>query len=57
MLFRSAKVYADFFKWAAGAYGAWGNDVRTGVYPEDKHGFHMDENELYKFKNLLEQKY
>ena len=52
-----AKVYADFFKWAAGAYGAWGNDVRTGVYPEDKHGFHMDENELYKFKNLLEQKY
>ncbi|MTI48446.1 3-methyl-2-oxobutanoate hydroxymethyltransferase [Sporosalibacterium faouarense] len=52
-----AKVYADFFKWAATAYGSWAKDVRTGAYPEDKHGFHMDERELDKFKNLLEQKY
>lgn len=52
-----AKVYADFFKWAATAYGSWANDVRTGVYPEDKHGFHMEESELDKFLNLLEQKY
>jgi 3-methyl-2-oxobutanoate hydroxymethyltransferase len=49
-----AKAYADFFKWAAGAYAAWANDVRTGVYPEDKHGFHMDEKELDKFLNSLE---
>lgn len=52
-----AKVYADFFKWAATAYGSWANDVRTGVYPEDKHGFHMEERELDKFLNELEQKY
>lgn len=52
-----AKAYADFFKWAATAYGSWANDVRTGAYPEDKHGFHMDESELDKFLNTLEQKY
>ena len=52
-----AKVYADFFKWSATAYGGWANDVRTGVYPEDKHGFHMEEKELDKFLNQLEQKY
>ncbi len=52
-----AKVYADFFKWATSAYSGWANDVRTGAYPEDKHGFHMDERELDKFLNLLEQKY
>ncbi|MGI1659021.1 MAG: 3-methyl-2-oxobutanoate hydroxymethyltransferase [Desulfitobacterium sp.] len=50
-----AKVYADFFKWAAGAYAAWGNDVRTGAYPEDKHGFHMEEKELDKFLNMIEK--
>jgi len=50
-----AKVYGDFFKWAAGAYGAWANDVRTGGYPEDKHGFHMEEKELEKFLNAIEK--
>jgi 3-methyl-2-oxobutanoate hydroxymethyltransferase len=49
-----AKAYADFFKWAATAYAQWGNDVRTGAYPEDKHGFHMDEKELDNFRNSLE---
>jgi len=52
-----AKAYGDFFKWAATAYAGWGNDVRTGAYPEDKHGFHMDEKELDIFMNQLEQKY
>ncbi|HWQ75419.1 MAG TPA: 3-methyl-2-oxobutanoate hydroxymethyltransferase [Syntrophomonas sp.] len=52
-----AKTYANFFKWASDAYGAWANDVRTAAYPEDKHGFHMDEAELDKFMNTLEQKY
>jgi len=52
-----AKAYADFFKWAATAYSEWANDVRTGAYPEDKHGFHMDPKELDTFLNLLEQKY
>jgi 3-methyl-2-oxobutanoate hydroxymethyltransferase len=49
-----AKVYGDFFKWAAGAYAGWASDVRTGAYPEDKHGYHMEEKELDKFLNNLE---
>jgi 3-methyl-2-oxobutanoate hydroxymethyltransferase len=50
-----AKVYGDFFKWAAGAYAAWANDVRTGGYPEDKHGYHMDAKEFEKFSNELDK--
>lgn len=50
-----AKTYGNFFQWAAQIYGAWANDVRTGAYPEDKHGYHMDEAELDKFLNLLEK--
>ena len=50
-----AKAYGDFFKFAAGAYGAWANDVRTGGYPEDKHGWHMDERELELFLNEIEK--
>lgn len=51
------KTYANFLQWASAAYSAWGNDVRTGAYPEDQHGFHMEEKELDKFLNTLEQKY
>ena len=50
-----AKAYADFFQWAATAYGAWADDVRTGAYPEDKHGYHMDAAELDKFMNDLDK--
>lgn len=50
-----AKTYGNFFQWACGVYSAWANDVRTGAYPEDKHGYHMDEAELDKFLNLLEK--
>jgi 3-methyl-2-oxobutanoate hydroxymethyltransferase len=50
-----AKSYANFFKWASDAYGAWANDVRTGAYPEDRHGFHMDEKELEKFTDLVDK--
>ena len=49
-----AKSYGNFFQWATQIYGAWANDVRTGAYPEDKHGYHMDEAELDKFLNMLE---
>lgn len=52
-----AKTYANFLKFASGVYGDWAEDVRTAEYPEDKHGFHMDERELDKFLNELEQKY
>ncbi|MCC8151592.1 MAG: 3-methyl-2-oxobutanoate hydroxymethyltransferase [Lachnospiraceae bacterium] len=50
-----AKSYADFFKFAVGAYSAWANDVRTGAYPEDKHGYHMDAAELEKFTDAMEK--
>lgn len=52
-----AKTYSYFLKFATETYGAWANDVRTGAYPEDKHGFHMEERELDKFLNELEKKY
>lgn len=52
-----AKSYGNFFEFATNVYGQWANDVRTKQYPEDKHGFHMDEKELEKFMNELEQKY
>lgn len=52
-----AKTYSYLLKFAAETYSAWAKDVRTGEYPEDKHGFHMEERELDKFLNELEQKY
>ncbi len=48
-----AKVYAQLFQFLAGAYGAWAKDVREGVYPEDKHGYHMDPEELEKFMEMM----
>lgn len=48
-----AKVYGNFFEWAAKIYGAWANDVRTGAYPEDKHGWHMDPAEYEKFEKEI----
>ncbi|BFL47928.1 hypothetical protein C3B58_09460 [Lactonifactor longoviformis] len=50
-----AKTYANFMEFAATAYAMWANDVRTGAYPEDKHGWHMDPEELDKFMNALEK--
>lgn len=50
-----AKSYANFFEWAASAYGTWANDVRTSLYPEDKHGYHMEERELETFLNEIEK--
>ncbi len=52
-----AKAYADFFPWAIQAYSGWAKDVRSGAYPEDKHGYHMDEAELDKFMTALENFY
>ncbi len=50
-----AKSYADFFPWAVEAYADWAEDVRSGGYPEDKHGYHMEEKELEKFLNAIEK--
>ncbi len=50
-----AKTYANFFEWAATAYAQWANDVRTGAYPEDQHGWHMDTAEFEKFMDEIEK--
>lgn len=50
-----AKVYANFMDFAVKAYAAWASDVRTGAYPEDKHGWHMDPVELEKFMEVIEK--
>jgi 3-methyl-2-oxobutanoate hydroxymethyltransferase len=50
-----AKTYANFFEWAVGAYAQWAADVRSGAYPEDKHGWHMNPEELEKFLEALDK--
>lgn len=50
-----AKVYAEFFPFACEAYMQWAEDVREGAYPEDKHGYHMEEAELAKFLDAIEK--
>ena len=50
-----AKAYADFFPWAVEAYADWAEDVRSGEYPEEKHGYHMKEEELEKFLDAIEK--
>ena len=50
-----AKVYGEFFPFAVEAYADWAEDVRSGAYPEDKHGYHMEEAELEKFMDALEK--
>ncbi len=49
-----AKKYADLLPFLMGAYAAWAKDVREGGYPEDKHGYHMDPEELEKFQAMMD---
>ena len=52
-----AKAYGDFFQFAVKAYSGWAEDVRSGGYPEDTHGYHMNEREFETFMNELDKKY
>ena len=54
---KHAKYYRTFFEDSIEAFKEYDTDVRTEVYPEEKHGWHMDEKEFEKFANELEQKY
>ena len=36
------------------AYADWADLVRDGDYPEDKHGYHMDPEELEKFNAMMD---
>ena len=49
-----AKTYAQLMPFLCQAYGAWAHDVRSGAYPEDKHGYHMDAEELEKFNTMMD---
>ena len=50
-----AKSYGDFFKFATETYAAWGQDVRSGNYPQEQNGWHMDPAELEKFLAEMEK--
>ena len=48
-----AKTYAELLPFLCEAYMGWLMDVRSGEYPEDKHGYHMDPVELEKFNEMM----
>lgn len=48
-----AKVYGELLPFLCETYMGWVNDVREGEYPEDKHGYHMDADELEKFNDMM----
>ena len=48
-----AKTYAHLLPFLCDAYGDWVDDVRDGEYPEEKHGYHMDPEELEKFNEMM----
>ena len=52
-----AKTYADVLGSCIGGAAGFDQDVKSGVYPPADNGWGMDEAELDKFMNLLEQKY
>lgn len=49
-----SKTYAQLLPFLCEAYMGWLEDVREGDYPEDKHGYHMDPEELEKFNTLMD---
>lgn len=50
-----AKVYAELLPFLCEAYMGWAQDVRNGAYPEEKHGYHMDPEELKKFNEMMDK--
>lgn len=54
---KHAKCYRAFFEDSIKAFGEFAADVRNKAYPAEEHGWSMDEAELDKFLNELEQKY
>jgi len=57
MMPKHAKYYSTFFDDAIAAFGEFDNDIKTRAYPEDKHGWSMDEKEFDKFVNFVEKEY
>ena len=44
---------AELLPFLCEAYADWADMVREGDYPEDKHGYHMDPEELDKFNEMM----
>lgn len=41
-------------KTAMGGYMAFDHDVKDGGYPQEQHGWHMDEGEFQKFQDMVD---
>ncbi|MCC6095110.1 MAG: 3-methyl-2-oxobutanoate hydroxymethyltransferase [Eubacterium sp.] len=52
---KHSKAYADLMHSCMGAFKAFGDEVRGGQYPQEKHGWGMDQRELDKFLNEMEK--
>ncbi len=50
-----AKTYAELLPFLCEAYMNWAMDVRSGAYPEEKNGYHMDPAELEKFNDMMDK--
>ncbi len=54
---KHSKAYASIMTDVISGCKVFDQEVKNKVYPEEKHGWGMDEMELDKFMNELEQKY
>ncbi len=52
-----AKTYANVIGSCIQGASAFNEEVKNGIYPPADNGWSMDEKELDKFMNLLEQQY
>ena len=50
-----AVITAQLLPFLCEAYMDWVDMVRDGDYPEDKHGYHMDPEELEKFNKMMDE--
>ena len=51
---RFVKRYANLSGEIKGALGAYAEEVRSGVFPDDEHSYSMDESERAEFESALE---
>ena len=54
---KHGKYYANLFDESMKAFSDFDREVKQEVYPAEEHGWGMDEAELDKFRNELDQKY
>jgi 3-methyl-2-oxobutanoate hydroxymethyltransferase len=51
-----AKRYANIAEIATQAFSEYAKDVRAGRFPDDKHSYHMKQEEAQKLAAILEKK-